>query len=482
MNSRRTFIKNTSVVSLGFFGLNQFVLSGCNTKVPKDFGPLLYRDGDILSLPKGFSAKVISRTGDVMNDGLFTPGAYDGMGIFNNADGKVTIIRNHELSPGSYGDGPFGKENEILNKVDKSKIYDFAKGKDRICVGGTTTLIYNEQNQNIELQYLSLTGTVRNCSGGKTPWNSWITCEETAFKTGEEDGALEKDHGYNFEVPASGKIGITDPIPVKAMGRFVHESVAVHPTLGIVYQTEDEGDALFYRYLPNAYGDLQKGGRLQCLVIDECKCADTRNWKKEETNSIDQKKTYDVSWIGREDLRTDLFLEKKLFDVSWIDLDDVENPGNDLRFRGLKKGAAIFASGEGMSYGKDELFFTASSGGVEGNGQIWRYVPSKYEGQPQEKDHPGKLELFLESKSIDTFQFCDNITVAPWGDVIICEDNVDARIIGITPKGESYVIAKNVGYRESEFAGPVFSPSGKTLFVNIQSPGLTLAITGPWKV
>lgn len=459
MNTRRNFIKNSGLVSLGFLGLNQFVLSGCTDKVQKGFGPLAFREGDILSLPKGFSAKVISRTGDLMNDGLFTPGAYDGMGVFTGAAGKVTIIRNHELSPGSYDDGPFGKKNELLAKVNKEKIYDLAKGADRVCVGGTTTLLYNERTQKIEQQYLSLTGTVRNCSGGRTPWNSWVTCEETASKTGEEDGALEKNHGYNFEVPAN-HIGLIDPVPIREMGRFVHESVAVHPTLGIVYQTEDEGDALFYRYLPNAYGDLHKGGRLQCLVINEWKSADTRNWK---------------------DLKTDRFPAKKAFDVSWIDLDHVENPDNDLRMRGLRMGAAIFASGEGISYGRNELFFTASSGGEAGNGQIFRYVPSSHEGQPGEKDHPAKLELFLESKSKDTFQFCDNITVAPWGDVIICEDNVDARIIGITPKGESYAIAKNIGYRESEFAGPVFSPSGKTLFVNIQSPGLTLAITGPWR-
>jgi len=460
MNSRRTFIKNSGIASLGFFGLNQFVMSGCNTKVQKDFGPLVFKEGEILSLPKGFSAKVISRTGDIMHDGLLTPGAYDGMGVFKGRDGKVIIIRNHELSPGSYGDGPFGKKNELLAKVDKNKIYDFAKGGDRICVGGTSTLIYDEQKQKIDVQYVSLTGTVRNCSGGRTPWNSWITCEETPSKIGDEEGALEKDHGYNFEVPASDKIGMIDPVPIKPMGRFVHESVAVHPTLGIVYQTEDEGDALFYRYLPNAYGDLQKGGKLQCLVMNEWKSADTRNWK---------------------DLKTERFPQKKLFDVTWVDLDDVESPNGDLRFRGHKKGAALFASGEGMSYGKDELFFTASSGGEAGNGQIFRYVPSKYEGQPQEKDNPPQIELFLESKSRDTFQFCDNLTIAPWGDVIICEDNVDARIIGVTPKGESYVIAKNIGYRESEFAGPVFSPSGKTLFVNIQTPGVTLAITGPWK-
>jgi secreted PhoX family phosphatase len=243
------------------------------------------------------------------------------------------------------------------------------------------------------------------------------------------------------------------------MGRFVHEAVAVHPKKGIVYQTEDSSDGVFYRYLPNAYGNLHKGGKLQCLAINEWKSADTRNWQS---------------------LKTDPFPVKKSFDVSWIDLDNVEAPDGDLRLRGYQKGAARFARAEGIWYGKKELFFACTSGGKNGNGQIFRYVPSKFEGQPLEKDFPAKLELFLEPNNIDTFQNCDNLTIAPWGDVIICEDKDDPRIIGITPKGKTYVIAKNIGYRQSEFAGPVFSPSGKTLFVNIQSPGLTLAITGPW--
>lgn len=459
-DSRRDFIKKTSMVSLGFLGLYQCVVSGCSQSVDFGFGPISHKKGDILSLPKGFTAKVISRKGDVMSDGLFSPGAHDGMGMFSKGRGKLMLIRNHELTPGSIDSGPFGEKNKLMSKVDTSKIYDIAGGGDYACLGGTTSLIYDESKQRVELEYLSLTGTVRNCSGGVSPWNSWITCEETNLMRGVENRFLEKDHGYNFEIPAMASIGLVDPIPIKAMGRFVHESVAFHPLLGIAYQTEDEGDGLLYRYLPDQYGRLHKGGKLQCLVINEWKEADTRN---------------------REETQSDQFPERKLFDVSWVDLDDVESPDSDLRLRGRKLGAAIFASGEGISYGKDELFFTASSGGKTGNGQVFRYIPSKYEGQPMEKDSPGQLELFIESKSEDAFQYCDNITVAPWGDVIICEDKADARIIGITPQGKTYVIAQNVGYRESEFAGPVFSPSGSTLFVNIQWPGLTLAITGPWK-
>lgn len=451
-------------MSLGFIGLNNYAANAAlNLLDPLEnemgFGPLFHREGDILSLPKGFSAKMISMKGDLMNDGLLMPGMYDGMGAFTHTGGRTILIRNHENTPGAAVSGPFGKDNELIYKVNKQKIYDFGKGEDT-CVGGTTTLVYNEKTQKIESQYLSLIGTVRNCAGGITPWKSWITCEESVLKTGHEGSGLEKDHGFNFEIPATDKIGLIDPHPIKPMGRFTHEAVTVQPKTGIVYQTEDEGDSLFYRYLPNTYGKLHDGGQLQCLALREWKSADTRNYK---------------------DLTTDHFPEKRAYQVEWINLSDVASPDGDLRLRGFKLGAAKFSRGEGIWYGKNELFFACTDGGKNRNGQIFKYTPSKYEGQPEEKNAPGMLELFLEPNNVETFQNCDNLTIAPWGDVIICEDKNDPRIIGITPQGKTYVIAKNIGYRNSEFAGPVFSPSGNTLFINIQSPGLTLAITGPWK-
>ncbi|WP_285010874.1 alkaline phosphatase PhoX [Pedobacter faecalis] len=463
MSSRRSFLKNTALVSLGFTGLNNYAAKAAMYLLDADpgagFGPLFHREGDILSLPKGFTAKVISRKGDLMNDGLLMPGMYDGMGSFSHTNGKTILIRNHENSPGADILGPFGKDNELIHKIDKNKIYDFAGG-DKTCVGGTTTLIYNEKTQTVESQYLSLVGTVRNCAGGITPWKSWITCEESSLTPKNEGLGLEKEHGFNFEVPATDRIGITSPEPIKAMGRFTHEAVAVQPGTGIVYQTEDEGDSLFYRYLPNAYGKLHNGGKLQCLSIKEWKSADTRNYKS---------------------LTTDKFPQKKSFEVEWIDLDDVEAPDGDLRLRGFKMGAARFSRGEGIWFGNGELFFACTDGGHNKHGQIFKYVPSKFEGKPEEKNSPGRLELFIESDNIETFENCDNLTIAPWGDVIICEDKKDARVIGITPEGKTYVIAKNIGYRNSEFAGPVFSPNGNTFFINIQNPGLTLAITGPWK-
>lgn len=464
INSRRNFLKNTGLVSLGFIGLNNYAVNAAMNLLDPSaldvgFGPLFHKAGDVLSLPKGFSATIISRKGDLMNDGLLTPGMYDGMGSFQHKNGKTVLIRNHENSPGAKALGPFGENNELINKIHKDKVYDFGSGA-QTCVGGTTTLIYNETTQKVETQYLSLIGTVRNCAGGITPWQSWITCEESTLKTGNGDSGLEKDHGFNFEIPATERVGLIDPVPIKAMGRFTHEAVAVQPKTGIVYQTEDEGDSLFYRYLPNTYAKLQDGGKLQCLALKEWKSADTRNY---------------------ESLTTDKFPEKKSFTVEWIDLDNVESPEGDLRMRGFESGAAKFSRGEGIWYGKDELFFACTDGGSNKKGQIFRYTPSKFEGQAEEKNAPGTLELFLEPNNVETFQNCDNLTIAPWGDVIICEDKSDPRVIGITTQGKTYVIAKNIGYRGSEFAGPVFSPSGDTLFINIQTPGVTLAITGPWK-
>lgn len=463
--SRRDFIRTSGLVSLGFFGLNNLVartaMAAFTSEKPGSvgYGPLITENNSPLSLPKGFSCKIISRKGDAMADGLLSPGAHDGMGTFAWKNNKVLLIRNHELSPGAFDRGPYGPEKALMNKIDKNKIYDFGKG-DQTCLGGTTTMLFNEQSQRVELEYLSLTGTIRNCAGGITLWKSWLTCEETPLRKNELNGSLEQDHGYNFEVKASDKIKLNKPVPLKAMGRFVHEAVAVQPATGIVYQTEDSPDSIFYRFIPNKYGKLQQGGKLQCLVLKEWKSADTRNWP---------------------DLTTDKFPAKQPFAVEWLDMEDVEAQESALRIRGFNQGAARFANTEGIWYGKNELFFACTTGGAITKGQIFRYVPSPYEGTAREKEAPGKLELFLEPNNTEIFQKCDNLTISPWGDVVICEDTSNPRIIGITPQGETYALAKNIGFPGSEFAGPVFSPSGRTMFINIQSPGLTLAITGPWK-
>lgn len=423
------------------------------------FGPLLRDPAGVLDLPRGFSYQVISQGGETMADGLLVPGQADGMACFPAGGSRVALVRNHELKGSSANHrnwGPGGFHQERIGRLDAARAYDTYKDG-RPLPGGTTTVIYDLESRRTLSQHLSLAGTSTNCCGGATPWGSWLSCEETTETPATAD--VTKPHGFVFEVPFAAR-GLVQPIPLTAMGRFDHEAVCIDPRTGIVYLTEDKTDGLFYRFLPAARGALAKGGRLQAMAFRGARGADSSNLKARV-------------W-SRGDWR----------EVEWVDLDEVESPADDLRLRGHAAGAVRVSRGEGVHWGRGELYLTATSGGPIARGQILRYVPSADEGHADEARTPGRVQLFVESTDEKALNMGDNLTVAPWGHLIVCEDNYSSSIRnhvkGVTPEGRLYTIARNVFAGNSEFAGAVFAPDGRTLFVNIQYPGLTLAIRGPW--
>ncbi len=454
--SRRHFLQFSSAAALGFHGLNTLFANNASfavDRIPDGYGELVPDPNKIIDLPKGFSYKVIAKRGGTMSDGLLVPGAPDGMAAFPGENGKTVIVCNHELTEEPVEQGPFGKDLELLSKVNKEFVYDIGKSK-APCLGGTSNIIFDTKTQTVESQFMSLLGTSRNCAGGPTPWNTWVTCEETVQRA---EGTFEQDHGYNFEVPANLKGAPVKPVALKEMGRFNHEAIAIDEKTGIVYETEDRDDSLIYRYIPNTPGRLEQGGKLQLLVVTGQKSLDTRSW--DEPRKIK---------VGEE------------FSVRWIDAEDIHAPKDDLRYRGFDAGAARFARGEGMWAGDDGLYFACTSGGHAKAGQIWKYIPSPDEGSAGEEKNPGKLVLFVEPNDPGLIDNADNLTVSPWGDLIVCEDGSgDNFMDGVTPDGKIYKFARNA-ISTSEFAGVCFSPDGSTLFVNIMNEGLTLAITGPW--
>ncbi len=413
------------------------------------YGGLIKDPNELLDLPEGFSYRVISRFANVMDDGYVVPNAADGMGCIDMGGGKIALVRNHELRPGQI------REGAIRNKPNASfKAYDTHKGRGYALPGGTSTIIYDTNTGNVEKEWLSLAGTIRNCSGGITPWSTWLSCEESTEKAG---GDGHKDHGYVFEVPITpGEMA--DPVPLKAMGRFNHEAVCVDPRTGIVYLTEDKDDSLFYRFIPNVKGELAKGGKLQALVFKNKPSVDTRNWIE---NSVA---------LG------------EVHHVTWVDMDDVESPEDDLRLRGYKAGAALFARGEGVIWDGDELYFTSTSGGKAKYGQIFRYKPDPKDDGKNPKAKLGELTLFLESNDPAFYNYGDNLCVMPNGHLMVCEDQytsiVENHLRGVNKDGKTYVFGRS--QIQTEFAGACFSPDGQTMFVNLYAPTYTFAITGPW--
>jgi secreted PhoX family phosphatase len=129
-----------------------------------------------------------------------------------------------------------------------------------------------------------------------------------------------------------------------------------------------------------------------------------------------------------------------------------------------------FSRLEGAFFQEGVFWFDDTSAGEKKLGRVYRYIP-----------HTNTLELFYEGNDAREMEYPDNICMTPWGDLWYAEDGSgDDRLMGITPEGKIYPFAHN-RQSGSELAGPTFSPDGNTLFVNIQSPGQTFAIWGPFQ-
>jgi len=405
-----------------------------------------------LALPPGFEYNVIGKVGSQMSDNNKTPRAHDGMAAFK-VGSELRVVRNHEVTNG---------------RVPKAGAAIGANPYDETVAGGTTTLVVNPKTREIARDFVSLSGTLINCAGGRTPWGSWISCEETTLgstvredKKGVKTGGYPKPHGYCFEVFASANSSVT-PVPLKAMGRFVHEAIGVDKKSGSVYLTEDYTTAGFYRFLPKRHKRLAEGGTLQMLKIKDKDNYDARSGQKTGASLA-------ASWVTIDNP-----------DPASADVDDLA-----VYKQGRAKGAATFARLEGC-YADPKggrIYFTSTSGGDNKGGQIWLYEATARD--------EGRLTLVFESPSRDVLDMPDNICLQPKSDLLfICEDSDYIGEGGtphnymriLTPDGKMADFAKNItpNFISCEFAGSTFSKDGKILFVNLQAVGATFAIWGDW--
>ena len=464
--SRRAFLR-TGLLGAGASALALSAFScrlGTDKQnaLPQLLGPLNPVEDEttgipLLLLPEGFRYRTLSWAGSDLHDGHKVPGHADGMGVVHQQGSRITLVRNHELC---------GSSGAI---ADKGHSYD-------VTGGGTTTLVFDAAEERLVDSWISLSGTLANCAGGVTPWETWLSCEEAVFSptlkhlpvpTRQYFWNIEQaqqEHGFVFEVPAE---GVADPEPIRAMGQFYHEAVAIDPGSGIAYMTEDNWPkAGFYRFVPNKPGQLAASGRLQMIQV-----------------------------AGGRDMRNDVALSQEL-PVAWVDINEPERgfapgtrDGDGVVRQGLAVNGSAFIGLEGCAFHQDRIYFTSKLGGKAKAGYVFAYDPRQE-----------LLSLVYESPGHDSFSGPDNIIMSPRGGLVICEDRVNLSKSGqsiavLTGNGTLFRFCQinprldvtHQGHdlhqtaRNSEWAGVTFSQDGEWLFCNVYDPGITIAITGPWK-
>ncbi|UNK49372.1 PhoX family protein [Lysobacter sp. S4-A87] len=488
--------------SLGALYSRQALAAGDPTRlapIPGRYGPLApvadrATGLPLLQLPRGFSYRSFGWSGDVMSDGQPCPDRHDGMAVVGLRRPGSGPRDNRHHHGGDHGRGHElvlirNHERGAATPINAPGMYDSGDiGGGQVAGGGTTTMTWRHGEwRSIEA---SLGGTLVNCAGGPTPWGSWLSCEEIKTDAVSSTG---KKHGYVFEVHAEAER--TSGRPLIGLGRFSHEAVAIDPRTGVVYLTEDDRNkAGLYRFIPNdragRYGSLEHGGRLQAARVRRQPNADLT------VAAIGDE--YALEWV----------------DIPDPDLDSIAAPsgfpdisaGETLSgpfAQAWSAGALRMSRGEGIWHSYGKMFIVDTSTGVDaqgrkgrGNGAVWVLDLLTQRMRA----------LFVSGNQLAAHN-PDNITVSGRGGVLLCEDGGEspdqygpgARLIGLTRQGESFYFCKNNieltstqisnagkvipegDYRDSEFCGACWDPFSQTLFVNIQTPGITVAITGPWE-
>ena len=458
-HSRRGFLGGTAAAGLGiaFAGsIDAIAGTAANaaTRSATGYGPLVPDPNGILSLPQGFSYTIVATAGEtVMDGGVVTPGDMDGTGAFPTASG-TTLINNHEIS---------GTEAPPVPPV-PGLVYDPK------ATGGTTNIEVDSAGNRLR-EYVSVAGTDTNCAGGVTPWGTWLTCEETETLAGV---TRDKDHGYVFEVsPAQGENPGNSNVPLKFLGRFAHEAVAVDPNTNVIYETEDANGphGLYFRWVPPAGFTGAKGS---LVALANLPGGDTAGRLQAMSCSRGSRHIADLAEATQPGTQ---------YKVTWVDVPDRDGIPVSVRKQFTDDQVTRSRKLEGQWWADNGVYFVASFARLsdgspnEHDGQVWFYDPAQ---------ETVKLVTIFgvnpdPEVDADNYDGPDNITVSPYGGVILAEDGEGVQhLVGVTDEGKSYTLARN-DENGSEFTGPVFSADGRILFACVQSePGRVFAITGPW--
>ncbi len=191
-----------------------------------------------LHLPTGYAFQYLAEHGQAMDDGSFMPTLNDFTAYIpiNGSSTSAYLCINSESIPGGVS---------IFN-------IDF----------NSTSMLWESSNSGA-VDFSSVNGTARNCSGAVTPWNTLITCEEIVYPDFDGDGF--SDYGWAIEIdPATKSVidhpgGLSGGDKLWAMGNFQHENAVVHSNRRTVYQGVDTNTGYLFKFVADVAEDLSSG-------------------------------------------------------------------------------------------------------------------------------------------------------------------------------------------------------------------------------
>ncbi|MFJ8127541.1 PhoX family protein [Streptomyces hydrogenans] len=383
---RRSFLRG-AVIGTSAAAFGGTLMAGAAYAAPAQpgtgpYGALGPADANGIMLPAGFTSRVIARSGQTVPGTSYTwHNAPDGGACYADGTGWI-YVSNSEINPSG--------------------------GASAVRFGATGT---------ITGAYRILSNTRQNCAGGKTPWNTWLSCEEVSL-------------GYVYETDP---YGVNAAVRRDAMGRFKHEAAAADPVRKVVYLTEDETDGCFYRFVPTTWGDLSSG-TLQVLKASTATSGS----------------------------------------FTWQNVPDPD--GSPTTTRTQVSGAKKFSGGEGCHYADDKVWFT-----TKGDNRLWQLnlTNSTYELAYDDSLVPGGAAPLTGVDNVTGASSGDLFIAEDGGNMEIClitPDDTVAPFLRITGQSGSEITGPAFSPDGTRL---YFSSQRGTS--GSSSGGITYEVTGPFR-
>lgn len=454
----------------------------------KTFRPLPPSTEDKLLLPRGFRSDIVAAWGDDLGNGERFGYNNDFTAFFPLNEHKEGLLWvNHEyIGNGAvYVSGYTGKGPRTIEQIEKEKYnvggsvlhirqvkgkWELVKGSmynRRITASTPIRLTGPAAGTSAVHQATEVTGTFANCSGGTTPWNTVLSCEENTEEMVKEwapAGTLDPTHyGWIVEIDPS------DPrsVPKKhtALGRFAHENAAV--AIGktgriVVYSGDDAADQCIYKYISDEPYQPEAGKQNSRLL---------------EKGTLYAAEFGSGRWIPLDLWQTPKLKEK--FETQAEVLVRVREAAALIKATPLDRPEDI------EIHPKDGSVYVALTNNLKhGNyyGQIIRLI----EADGDAESLSFRFEIFATGGPQSGFACPDNLLFDKLGNLWVTTDISSSALnkgaYDSFGNNGLYLIPtegpdKGAAFRfasapfEAELTGPWFAPDGKTLFLSVQHPG-----------